>query len=167
MKHIGFMLLHSLCASVLSYVLFTLGFRYMDAGKNSILAAGSEPVAALLLGMLFFREIPSALALVGTVLTIVALALLSRPEKAAAATECRKGPRKAPKDWSRTMRIDFHTHTFPARIAAPAIKKMQASSHAAAFLDGHRTALTASLQKAGWTAPLCCRWRRIRRRCSP
>ena len=65
----------------------TLGFRYMDAGKNSILAAGSEPVAALLLGMLFFREIPSALALVGTVLTIVALALLSRPEKAAAATE--------------------------------------------------------------------------------
>ena len=44
-------------------------------------------VAALLLGMLFFREIPSALALVGTVLTIVALALLSRPEKAAAATE--------------------------------------------------------------------------------
>lgn len=86
-KHIGFMLLHSLCASVLSYVLFTLGFRYMDAGKNSILAAGSEPVAALLLGMLFFREIPSALALVGTVLTIVALALLSRPEKAAAATE--------------------------------------------------------------------------------
>ena len=47
------------------------------------------------------------------------------------------------------MRIDFHTHTFPARIAAPAIKKMQASSHAAAFLDGTGPALTASLQKAG------------------
>lgn len=47
------------------------------------------------------------------------------------------------------MRIDFHTHTFPARIAAPAIKKMQASSHAAASLDGTGPALTASLQKAG------------------
>lgn len=47
------------------------------------------------------------------------------------------------------MRIDFHTHTFPARIAAPAIKKMQASSHAAAFLDGTGPALMASLQKAG------------------
>lgn len=47
------------------------------------------------------------------------------------------------------MRIDFHTHTFPARIAAPAITKMQASCHAAAFLDGTSPALTASLQKAG------------------
>ena len=47
------------------------------------------------------------------------------------------------------MRIDFHTHTFPARIAAPSIKKMQASSHAAASLDGTGPALTASLQKAG------------------
>ena len=47
------------------------------------------------------------------------------------------------------MRIDFQTHTFPARIAAPAIKKMQASSHAAAFLDGTGPALMASLQKAG------------------
>lgn len=80
-RHVGFMLLHSACASVLSYVLFTLGFQYMDAGKNAILAAGAEPVAALLLGMLFFREIPSPLAFAGTILTIAALVLLSRPEK--------------------------------------------------------------------------------------
>ena len=46
------------------------------------------------------------------------------------------------------MRIDFHTHTFPARIAAPAITKMQASCHAAAFLDGTGPALTAALRKA-------------------
>ena len=62
------------------------------SGKRTLTA-----VAALLLGMLFFREIPSALALVGTVLTIVALALLSRPEKAAAATECKERPTKSPK----------------------------------------------------------------------
>ncbi len=44
------------------------------------------------------------------------------------------------------MIIDFHTHTFPARIAQRAIAGMQAASHAAAFTDGTPEGLRASMK---------------------
>ena len=47
------------------------------------------------------------------------------------------------------MIIDFHTHTFPDRIAARAIAGMQASSHAAAFGDGTMSGLQTSMASAG------------------
>lgn len=47
------------------------------------------------------------------------------------------------------MIIDFHTHTFPDRIAERAISGMQANSHAAAFSDGTVAGLTASMESAG------------------
>lgn len=47
------------------------------------------------------------------------------------------------------MIIDFHTHTFPDRIAERAITVMQKSSHAAAFTDGTVSDLTASMTNAG------------------
>jgi len=47
------------------------------------------------------------------------------------------------------MIIDFHTHTFPDRIASRAISGMQASSHAAAFGDGTLSGLKASMTEAG------------------
>lgn len=47
------------------------------------------------------------------------------------------------------MIIDFHTHTFPDRIAERAITGMQANSHAAAFADGTASGLTASMTDAG------------------
>ena len=75
-----FMLLHSLCTSVLPYVCYTLGLKFMDAGKASILAA-CEPVAAMVFGILFFREMPTALSLAGLCLTVLALIFLSMPEK--------------------------------------------------------------------------------------
>lgn len=80
-QHIGFMIAHSACASVLPYILFTLSLRYADAGKTSILAAGMEPISALILGFVFYHEVPSALALVGMAITIVALALVGMAEK--------------------------------------------------------------------------------------
>ena len=49
------------------------------------------------------------------------------------------------------MIIDFHTHTFPDRIASRAIAGMQANSHAAAFGDGTLAGLRASMAKAGVT----------------
>ena len=49
------------------------------------------------------------------------------------------------------MIIDFHTHTFPEKIAQRAISSMQASSHAAAFSDGTSAALKASMADAGIT----------------
>lgn len=47
------------------------------------------------------------------------------------------------------MIIDFHTHTFPDKIAQRAITGMQANSHAAAFSDGTVSSLQASMTSAG------------------
>lgn len=49
------------------------------------------------------------------------------------------------------MIIDFHTHTFPDKIAQRAITGMQANSHAAAFSDGTVSALRGSMAAAGIT----------------
>lgn len=46
------------------------------------------------------------------------------------------------------MIIDFHTHTFPDKIAEIAIPKMQAASHSAAFTKGTVTALKESMKDA-------------------
>ena len=80
-NHSIFMLLHSLCTSVLPYVLYTVSLIYVETGMTSILASGGEPIAAMLLGMLFFSEIPTILSLIGLMLTIIALALLFIPSK--------------------------------------------------------------------------------------
>jgi len=45
--------------------------------------------------------------------------------------------------------IDFHTHTFPGKIAAAAIDKLQKASHAAAHTDGTVEGLKASMARAG------------------
>ena len=50
------------------------------------------------------------------------------------------------------MIIDFHTHTFPARIAEKAIIGMQAASHASAFSDGTAAGLQSSMAK---TVDIC------------
>ena len=47
------------------------------------------------------------------------------------------------------MIIDFHTHTFPEKVAAVAIPKMQAASHSKAFTAGTADALRASMAEAG------------------
>lgn len=54
------------------------------------------------------------------------------------------------------MIIDFHTHTFPDKIAATAIKKMQGDCHSAAFTEGTVGALKASQRQAGidWSVVL-------------
>ena len=47
------------------------------------------------------------------------------------------------------MIIDFHTHTFPNKIAAAAIDKLQNASHSKAFTSGTVSGLQASMQRAG------------------
>lgn len=47
------------------------------------------------------------------------------------------------------MIIDFHTHTFPEKVAEAAIPKMQAASHSKAFTAGTEEALRASMAEAG------------------
>ena len=47
------------------------------------------------------------------------------------------------------MIIDFHTHTFPDKIAAAAIEKLSGKSHSRPFSDGTAGALSQSTKKAG------------------
>lgn len=47
------------------------------------------------------------------------------------------------------MVIDFHTHTFPDKIAAAAIAKMQLDCHSAAFLGGTASDLKLSMKNGG------------------
>ena len=47
------------------------------------------------------------------------------------------------------MIIDFHTHTFPDKIAGPAIKSLQETSWITAYTDGTNSGLDASMAESG------------------
>lgn len=47
------------------------------------------------------------------------------------------------------MTIDFHTHTFPPKIAASTLQKLSAASHTRPFTDGTPDGLRASMDEAG------------------
>lgn len=74
--HILFLVVYALCTSILPSVIFTFALKHAEAGKVSILASGGEPVAAAIMGMLVFGEMPTVLSAIGLVVTIVALGLL-------------------------------------------------------------------------------------------
>ena len=54
--------------------------NYIDAGSVAILAAGTEPLAALFFGIALYDEIPTMLIFIGIVLTIIAITILSKEE---------------------------------------------------------------------------------------
>lgn len=72
------LLLQSLFTSVLPYIFFTIALNYVEAGKVAILASG-EPIAAMIFGIYFYNEIPTALSLLGLCLVLLALGLLTVP----------------------------------------------------------------------------------------
>lgn len=47
------------------------------------------------------------------------------------------------------MIIDIHTHTFPDKLAATTIPKLEVMSHTRAYIDGTNGGLKASMEKAG------------------
>ncbi len=47
------------------------------------------------------------------------------------------------------MTIDFHTHIFPAKIAARTIEKLEDTAHVKAFTDGREESLIRSMEEAG------------------
>ena len=47
------------------------------------------------------------------------------------------------------MIVDIHTHTFPEKIAAAALKTMQAESHSALYSDGTAEGLRKEMAEAG------------------
>ncbi|WEA41252.1 DMT family transporter [Lysinibacillus fusiformis] len=76
-----FMFLHSICTSILPYLLYTISLKYMDTSMASILAAGGEPIAAMSFGVFFFSEIPTIISFAGIIITIIALILFCKPPK--------------------------------------------------------------------------------------
>ncbi len=74
--HMIIMIAHAMMASIIPYILYSFALIYVDAGKVSILAAGSEPTSATIFGLIFFSEALSVLKVAGLIVTITALALL-------------------------------------------------------------------------------------------
>ena len=77
-----FLILHSTFSFALPYILSTLSLNYMESGISSILLSGSEPLAALIFGLVIYGEIPTILMFCGFILAIMAMMLLSRKESA-------------------------------------------------------------------------------------
>jgi drug/metabolite transporter, DME family len=69
-----------LIPSALAYVLFTLGMRTTKATVATIVTL-LEPLTAVILAFVLFREQLSAMAILGGILLIVAMVLLSRGQK--------------------------------------------------------------------------------------
>ena len=61
-------------------VFYTVELDHMEAGKASILCS-CEPVAAMVFGVFFFREIPTVLSITGLIIVLVALAMLVLSDK--------------------------------------------------------------------------------------
>ncbi len=75
---ISFYLAQSLITSILPNFLYTTSIEYIDSGKASILSCGAEPTSAMILGIFVYAEIPSALGVLGLVITISALFILTK-----------------------------------------------------------------------------------------
>jgi drug/metabolite transporter (DMT)-like permease len=72
------LLLHCLFTSLLPYMFFAYGMKFMDTGKAAILAS-CEPVAATIFGIILYREIPGVFSVIGIIVVLFALVLLNLP----------------------------------------------------------------------------------------
>ncbi len=77
-RGISFYLAQALITSILPNFLYTTSIEYIDSGKASILSCGAEPTSAMILGIFVYAEIPSALGVLGLVITISALFVLTK-----------------------------------------------------------------------------------------
>ncbi len=73
--NICMLLAQALFIAVLPYVFLTTAAKYLEPGMITILAS-SEPVAAMIVGFIIYREIPTTNMVAGVFMTVAALALL-------------------------------------------------------------------------------------------
>lgn len=71
---IGFVLLFAAVSTVIPYITYTIGLKYTDNGRASIIAS-VEPVVATLLGVLLFHEKMSLMNLIGGILVLGAIVI--------------------------------------------------------------------------------------------
>jgi drug/metabolite transporter (DMT)-like permease len=72
------LLAHTLCASLLPYLLFTYGMHHMETGTASILA-DVDPVCAAILGLLIYQERPDWIMILGMILVLAGVTALNLP----------------------------------------------------------------------------------------
>ena len=73
----AFLLVQSICTSLLPSIAYIIAMRHVEAGRVAILQSGAEPTAAFLVGLLFYAEVPTAAGLAGMVIAIIALMVLA------------------------------------------------------------------------------------------
>ena len=76
LQSIAVTMLMGLVTAVVPFLLYTLGLKYTDAGKASIMAT-TEPMVATVAGMIVFHEIPGFVSFAGIFIVIFAIALLN------------------------------------------------------------------------------------------
>lgn len=73
-----YLLMQSICTSLLPSVAYMYGMLYVDAGKVAILEGGAEPSAALLAGLIIYSELPTIIGFAGMIISVVAIMVLAR-----------------------------------------------------------------------------------------
>lgn len=71
---IGFFIVFAMVSTVIPYLTYTMGLKYMENGKASILAS-VEPVVAVLLGIFVFHENMTMTGILGVVLVLAAISI--------------------------------------------------------------------------------------------
>lgn len=75
-KFLFFLIVFAVITTVLPYLLYTLGLKYTENSKASIIVS-IEPVMATIFGFFVFNEKPTASVLVGIILVIIAIIFLN------------------------------------------------------------------------------------------
>lgn len=78
LKNISFLIFQAFCTVILPYLAYNIGLVAVNAGTASILAAGAEPSAAMIFGIVFFSEIPTLVSFIGLVITVASLTTLCK-----------------------------------------------------------------------------------------
>ena len=73
----AFLLVQSICTSLLPSIAYIIAMRHVEAGRVAILQSGAEPTAAFLVGLILYTEVPSAAGLAGMVIAVIALMVLA------------------------------------------------------------------------------------------
>jgi drug/metabolite transporter (DMT)-like permease len=80
------LLLHTLCAALLPYALFTYALKFIDTGTASILIE-VDPVAAALIGLFVYHENLTAVVIIGIVVVCLGIAVLNQKPRGPASDE--------------------------------------------------------------------------------
>ena len=81
-EHLLYLLIYTFVTTIVPYISYTTGLRYVENGVAAVLAC-IEPVMATIFGIFFFSELPTVTGWLGILLVLAALTILNlQPKKA-------------------------------------------------------------------------------------